>query len=420
MLSPDKKMSEKANKDPQEIIKYLNARLNKTAKIITYLARYEQFRKAVNESVAKKFDGDYNVLLKDLVEAFPKRLYKNNLAVMKTSGSSNQIQSIIPVLADPTQPIETYFELLQQDLQEPYVVNGETVYPQIYIPFSESEAIQTGDPNPCTTPSTQTYFHPIVVPLDGDESQQQEEFAGASYDPYGTPISVQVSECFASQHTVWAVTINERTNGTDVSSETTNATPLPGQSAAMNEIAYLPSMVIKSHKETWIKGGSEIAMKYGFSWNNGINPTTNAYDFKKYWYWTTSPTYSQYDYQIGNLNLYKEENLFIADFSRKKIKNDTSVPIDFTYNFHLSQNAGNIIYLFIYELDYFGSAVFNGTNKCPDINSVDIPLYYISNDAPYLTVALPIVEKNNPSPPSTSTKYAYINNSEITFTSQYR
>ena len=414
-------LSEKPTKSYKENKEYLNERLAKTAAIITKLSRYKEFRTVVNEQVAKKFDGDYNVLLKDLIKAFAKTPTPQKLEIKTVSAIPTKINGRDPEEPiDPQQPISTILEELQEDLEIPFVVNGQTVYPQIYIPFSGSEALQTGDINPCDAPSYINYTYPVVVPFDGDENTGQIVFTGNSYDPFGQPITVQVSECFASQHTVWAVTINERTDGSDVTSETSTSSPLPGSSSTMNEEIYLPSMVIKLHKETWIKGASEIGMKYGFSWPNGINPTTNTYEFKKYWYWTTNPLYSQYDYEIGNLNLYKEENFLIDNFSRKHIKNDTSKPINFTYNFHLSKNSGNVIYLIIYEKDYLGSSIFNGSNKCPDIDGIDIPLYYVSNDPPYLTIALPIVEKNNPSPPSISTKYAYVNNSEITFISQYR
>jgi hypothetical protein len=56
-------------KNDAEIKSYLNKRLTGYATILASLARNAEVRKAVNEGVAKKFDGDYNVLIKDLYTA---------------------------------------------------------------------------------------------------------------------------------------------------------------------------------------------------------------------------------------------------------------------------------------------------------------------------------------------------------------
>ena len=312
--------------------------------------------------------------------------------------------------------------MLQQDLQEPYVVNGETVYPQIYIPFSGSEAIQTGDPNPCTTPSTQTYFYPIVVPFDGDESQQQEEFAGASYDPYGTPISVQVSECFASQHTVWAVTINENVN----QSGTTNTPVIPsGSSAQIGADAYMPSMIIKDHKEVWIKGASDIHMKYAFSWIDKINPTTGLTSINYFNEALNVPgannAYSTYITDWGGLR--SGDDIEIRKFTRRQVNNNSQVNIDFTYaplskpiyggsSYYFYPITGDYLYFVIYEYDSY-----NGTETT---NADGVPFTMYSGNSPYLATSIKIVPAAQPTFVIQNTSAANISNSTINFKSSHR
>lgn len=245
-------LSEKPGNSYQDNKKYINIRLAKTADIITKLSHYKEFRTIVNEMVAKKFDGDYNVLLKDLIKAFPQVLTKKKLESKTTSSILAKTSGRDPAdPIDPQQSISTILEELQEDLEIPFVINGQTVYPQIYIPFSGSEALQTGDLNPCDAPSYMNYTYPVVVSYDGDESTGQIVFTGNSYDPFGQPITVQVSECFASQHTVWAVTINERVNqnGT-VPNPTSGTTPSSSTITPTGADLYIPNLTIKTHKES--------------------------------------------------------------------------------------------------------------------------------------------------------------------------
>lgn len=420
-LSPSKTLSKKTNGESQEIKKYLNSRLDKTAKIIASLSRYEQFRKVVNEQVAKRFDGDYNVLLKDLIKAFPQQSSKINSIKPIISSSPNQTNQFDPDPSNP-QPMSFYFEQLRLDLEEPYVVNGETVYPQIYIPFFGDEAIQTGDVSPCSSGPIQLYPYPVIVPFDGDESQNQVVFSGTSFDTSGNPIVLTVSECFASQNTVWAVTINESVD----QSGTTNTQVIPsGSSAQIGADAYMPSMTIKVHKEVWIKGASEINMKYAFSWIDKISPTTGLTSINYFNETLSVPgahnAYSTYITGWGGTR--SGDDIEIRSFTRKQVNKSSQVNINFTYaplsrpiygrsSYYFYPIAGDYLYFVIYEYDRY-----NGTETA---NADGVPFSMYSGDSPYLATRIKIVPANQPTFVIQNTSAANISNSAIDFVSSHR
>jgi len=263
----------------QEAKVYINRKLNEYGKILAKYAINPEMRKLVNSKVAEKFDGDYNVLLKDLLKNSPseKLFLKSNLKM-----------TIAPTPAAPAiEPLN--LQLLEVALIEPLIVNGETMYPQIYIPFFEEqelEPIEPGDPgtpiepDPClhvvSNSLEPVYPNPVIVAYDGEESTGQETFTGYTYDQNGLLIeNIPVDECFAKRHRVWAVTLNERPPlPPNIVAEL--PTSYSGQSN-IAQAAFIKNMKIKVNKESWLKGANDLEMTWSMSWKDGVNPITNTY-----------------------------------------------------------------------------------------------------------------------------------------------
>lgn len=228
-------------------------------------------RRLVNERVSLKFDGDYNVLLKDLAKPVSPEMF----ALKKGLN-----MSAAPAPASPDEPVQSVnLQELEQALTAPVLVNGETLYPQIYIPFFEEqeevdpvEPIEPGDPgtpvepDPCLNAiatAIPDYPNPVIVPYDGEEIPGQETFTGYTYDQQGTLIeNIPVDECFAKRHRVWAITLNERVNDTGVIPPTTSG-PTPSTTTdTHSQAAYISTMKIKADKESWIKGANDVYISY--------------------------------------------------------------------------------------------------------------------------------------------------------------
>jgi len=246
-------------------------------------------RDLVRSKVSQKFDGDYNVLLKDLLVAIPtpEKLLQTKLnsnLKMSTNYPDNQE----PV--DPGHPVEAVdLEELAAELSEPMLVNGEEVYPQIYIPFFE-ELTNTNDEDidfedPCigsSIPVEETPFaSPVIVAYDGDESTPIESVNGYAYDMAGNIVfDVIVDKCYASRREIWVISINEHPPHIPLSP--TSTAPPPPPPAPMDQVAYISTMLIKADKESWLKGANDVYITYTMSWENGINPANNQFGYKTF------------------------------------------------------------------------------------------------------------------------------------------
>ncbi|QPH39813.1 hypothetical protein [Pedobacter endophyticus] len=427
--------SPKTFNSKQEAKVYINKKLNEYGKILAKYAVNVEMRKLVNNKVAEKFDGDYNVLLKDLLKNSPseKLLLKSNLKMTITPTPSGQA----------IEPLN--LQLLEVALVEPFIVNGEILYPQIYIPFFEEqelEPIEPGDPgtpidpDPCShvvvSSLEPVYPNPVIVAYDGEEGPGEETFTGYTYDQNGLLIeNIPVDECFAKRHRVWAVTLNERANRLGVTPQPTSGPTPAAPTTAIGADAYFPKMTIKHHKESWIKGASEVYVIAATSWENGINPSTNQIE---------ASFRCNKLRQIGVYNEVNdlEYNYSIRDFERKEIKKEKSIDIDFTYfafsselysyydactpllyatnnpiaNYNNYENCkkttpsvktlyypdrGDYVYFLIYEYDT-GFLNLNGykTEYIP-ANNKSIKFTFRSNEGPYLAARLKISNKNQAS-----------------------
>lgn len=388
---------------------YINARLTKYAKVLAKLAMNKKFRTIVNEAVAKKFDGDNNVLLQDLGKILfqDKRFYfpNQNEKQLVSGPSSFDLEDEDP---DPVD-----LEALEELLMEPFEVNEVEVYPQIYIPFfGEDEAPQSTDPCLDLPIGEPDYPYPLIVPYEGDETKTT--FDGWSYDIYGTAMEIDdISECQAKRHTVWAITLNER-GGPGAASTNETSTTRPD--------IYIPSMALKVNKESWIKGGSEVAETWIFSWYDGKNPTTNNV------VWALYNPYS--DGTGGSPDNYKE----IDFFTRNQVSNQTVRYVDFnigmmsnwkTYSGYRFPALGNYMYLVIFEYDSGWWEELWGINGAREsVYAADGTTFitnagYPSNESAFIITPIKIVEKNSTESSVNSSNFS-ANTGNIQFSTAHR
>jgi len=440
----------------QEAKLYLDKKLNEYGRIIAKLAQNSAMKNLVYKRIAQKFDGDYNVLLRDLVK--PKS--SETLSLKRTLSMSYN-----PNPTTPDEPISVDLEELEQALTEPLQVNGQTLYPQIFIPFFEEQQtaeppIEPGDPgtpDPCLNviSTGPIYPNPVIVPYSGDEIAGQEVFTGYTYDQSGLLIeNIPVDECFAKKHRVWAVTLNERVDETGNITQPVSGTPPQTTTVERAADTYIPSMTIKENKESFIKGASEIYLIAAVSWENGINPTSNQIEAS---FRSNKAAKAQGVFNIVNDVDY---NFFIRDFSRKEIRRQNSIDINFTYfplssalysdydpcfglltatgnpstNYSAYQNCkqtnpsiktyyypdrGNYVYFLIYEYDTGFFNLDGYREEYIQANNNSIKFRYRSNESPYIATRLKI-SKQNESGNGSYTGMANFNNGEINLSSRIR
>lgn len=400
--------------DRDEARTYVQKRLDNFGKVIASLSRNKNVRRIVNESVAKRFDGDYNVLLKDL---YPQ------LKNLKSASPAMKTQSIGNRIMEEDHPIEGDLEEFAILLTEPFEVNGETLYPQIYIPFSVFEVPEIDDPDPCASypPDPVNFPYPVIVPYDGVETEslsgavQDMAFEGYTYDTGGIleecPV---VDECFAKRHTVWAITLNE-------TNDEVNTDVIGSPAANATQAAYIQYMKLKVSKESWIKGKSEVSIYYRYSWVNGIDPADNAF---KAWN------------MIIYRGLYNINYISLGSFTRREVRRETNLNLDRDYlviglptsfvqdggGFNTMRNyyplKGDYIYYGIFEYD---SWVY-GTYTTPLVSTVNsqgnstLNIEVASGNSPYALGAIRIspVPEPNANAADCTNQY-WIANSQIEF-----
>lgn len=400
-----------------EIKTYLNDKLDKYAKVLTSLSKSILVREAVNEGVAKKFDDDYNILIKDLYPLILEKLNRAKRAAgLKTMRLADQ--------ATETEPSSADLQTLKALIDEPIIINSATIYPHVYIPFFEERMEQK--PKFTTSNSNTSYTvqkgklsnvnaydengNAVIVPYNGDESVQQNTYPGYTYTNNGQLIeNIPVNEEFAANHEVWVVTPNESVgnSGIMVAPPTTQNNLFPNNPSGtttniadiISQAAYVQNMVIKVNKESWIKGKSDICMTYTMSWANGINPITNTRAFHRF-------ALSVWKYPSGGAP-YPEWYSWVdfGKFTRKQIREKRSLNLNKYYavwgsprtaipnsgewnnmrNWH--PERGDHLYYAIFEQDAWADKDYHVPLKSTHNSQghTTIPLMVFSNNSPYIT-----------------------------------
>ncbi len=213
--------------DPEEIL--YNNTLNAVAWGLLDLRSNTTFRTVLNAEIAKKFDGDDNVLLKTLDSVL---LTQNiNLAQALTAslnvhGKQNLVQYV-------------------QGAINGFAYKGDTVYPQVYIPFV-SEVNLLGQPTICPN-------------YDGDC-----DIPGLRVNATTTQVElVTVNEAMAHSGLTWVVSVNEIVDNTGkrakfkrMVGDGTTRTSAPG--AHLYDLD-LSEIRITQDKECWPNGRNEVS-----------------------------------------------------------------------------------------------------------------------------------------------------------------
>jgi hypothetical protein len=266
-------------------------------------------RRIIEDEALKKFDGDYNVLIKDLLK-YPEFASKVNI------------------------------ERLQKGLDAFKNIAGNNYYPQIYIPRL-SKDISPNSNNSNTIESEDLEF----ILYNGDETQHT--FPAYEYDGADSLIlaGFDIDEYYAMYHNVYVISTNETVNNNGYVPPTPNQPDsTPPQPNSIN--VQINKMTVLHHKESWVAGKSDVHMQaYRYTWNGFFNGGS-------------SPPIQT---ELSDRTAYNTYGHQIRRFSRSEINNKTEV----TLNYYLQRNwlisdpfPKPIIYYFvIFEKDNWPAAV---------------------------------------------------------------
>lgn len=299
------------------------------------------FRNLIHSEVAKKFDGSYNVLIKTLL-ADP--VYSSRLSTLKMKNALAAFRDI----------------------------DGENLYPQIYIPnFEKHQQIRSGSVNNARLASTDAVAEFVIY--DGNETVT--EVPSYTYNEEGIiiPTGSIVNEQYAMNNEIYVISINESVNDDgSVLAEIASSHP-----PVLNTVNFrIEEMTVKECKESWLAGDSEVNMKaIASTWNHrqfgDVNSPIVDYPVLRY---AASDSYKGYEikkivrgeigFQIWNLNYPLNTDWLVANFYTD--------PIAYTY--------------VIFEYDKWPAGQKTGASlipSSPDPNSNMNLLNFRSSNSPY-------------------------------------
>ncbi len=269
------------------------------------------FRMVLYREVEKKFDGDYNVLLSDLISELKQRS-KNGRMSSVTTLSLNQIE-----------PSLLFFKN----------IDGRNYYPQIYIPFFETKREMNIDSNSARRSGNS---EPMFVFFAGDESQ--DIYPGYQMNQNGKfeETGILIDENYAENNEVWVLSINERVNDNGVVDVIWRTDDLSSARITSYGDAIIPTMKIKSHKESWAGGQSEVhVLRYVD--NSSFTDRTGK--------------------QIALQGRGSNEGDQIVKASRKDVKNKRELAVGFTLVPAWNIMTTDVVYYVIFEYDTWPTGV---------------------------------------------------------------
>lgn len=252
-----------------------NQMVNSGALGIINLSRDTAFRSLVYSKIAERFDGDDNVLLKDLV-TYPNSLTPTGIA-SNMKGSILQYYNKLRIGGGVTSYSNFGYYSDSSDVVK--LVNGfevcdETHYLQIYVPFVDSVNL-SGNPV-------------IVIGF-----EENEDCIVPGYILQNDSLTViDVDETYARNNLVWVVSVNEMVDENGVYEDPDAFAP--GGSESIVGLRDFPTkqvrvreIYITDKKECWLCGMAEISVAGIYT--NGTNCSVvtpaqqgiNAANFKK-------------------------------------------------------------------------------------------------------------------------------------------
>ncbi|PWS26152.1 hypothetical protein DHW03_15260 [Pedobacter yonginense] len=428
--------------DKKEAMAYVNAQLKIYAIAFAEISKNPEIKALVHDEVAKRFDGDDNVLIKTLfARAESKGIDLKGM--FRSSLKKNKINSSVEDLLTSLNNLQLISDKSKKKTN---------IYPQIYIPNFErilvrpdvTSKVQNKNLGEVTSsalkdkvvatlpmdpidPNAPVYDNPIMVPYDGDESYIPPYYYGYTFQNNGLFIdNIEVTETMADNHEVWAITPNE--SGLEgVPGEVMGVTPPTPNEAT--QLAYIQYMAIRDHKESWIKGASDVFMSWTMSWEDGLRPATGTYS-------ATQLELKWTEFDGGYPYTYSTDEMSMGKFTRREVRRGKELEINMPYLVIGHPQAwvtdawvynnirewfpskGTHIYYVIYErdawVDYFEDVPLhqplNVTKKI-----VSVPVY--SNNSIYCSGNIRIAAIGTMMPQNNNiTHRTYVNIPEIAFT----
>jgi hypothetical protein len=346
-------------KSYEEKVDYVKSNLKNIGTKLALLVNDESIKEFVYEQVERRFDGDYNVLIEHLIDSI---------------GQSYSAGRISSISAKSIQEIDLSLEQFKGIGQNNY-------YPQIYIPFFESLQIRRiGQSNAKLAMEKP----PLFVLYAGNESQEIYEGYQLNDDGELAEIGILIDEAYAQNNEVWVISLNERVNNEGVIDNAWQYSESSNSRVSAYGDGVIPTIKIKSHKESWTMGASEVhVLRYvdnsTFTDRNGT--------------------------QIATQGRGENEGDQIVKASRNDVKKKNTLAVDFNLVPGWNNRTTDQVYYVIFEYDTWPTGLRDARW---DKSNGTLILQYRSADGWY--DKRQIGRFDTPFP---------INNSEIEFVLQY-
>ncbi len=215
----------------------------------------ENFRNTVHQEIEKKFDGDDNVLLKDLNTIIPiEQMMNDNL--QKELIVTNDITDV-PIQMRDNEDDDLAPEVFKNKEKIRTAVNGfyflkDNYYLQVYIPFYEQVNLKQ-------TPTLILGAHKKVSKA--TKKGTDEDMEAYQLQSNGKVKKMIVNEAYAKKNLVWVVSINERvrSDGKINQSDNTKEEPTVELRASQTELR-ISQVKIHDKKERFWQGDAEVAV----------------------------------------------------------------------------------------------------------------------------------------------------------------
>jgi hypothetical protein len=320
MKSDDKTARIASQPQEEAVFTEMEPYLDVLGKRMMWVVNNNAARSILYKEIEHKFDGDYNVLIETLIN-------KYNLANLKVEENLLQTKFTTTVNLDFNNILKKF-----KDNEFKLKARGKELYPQIFIPFYDelkaSGKIGVGDP--------------ILVIYPGNEHKERRVGYAINADHQIVKVSSEIDESYAKKHEVWVISLNERVFSTsdikkaeDRKKDEDKKTGARAFYAGMGnayadcqDLPYgespiygigrgvylkIPSLSIKTHKESWIAGASEVHSIATTAWGNGhtqyppFNSITN-----------TSPIDRSFTID-GELYIYTSMDVKLAEVRRSDV-----------------------------------------------------------------------------------------------------
>jgi hypothetical protein len=328
-------VSKKNEKNVSETEFALNS-LNKIGNDIMKISNELQLEGLVYSEISKQFDGDNNVLIRNLDDALKLRNTSLSNLINNDLKSGSTLTYNLGIITDS---------------------EGQNHYPQIYIPnieeLKKNNILGTKPPI-------------LVIYVSGIDENRTEFDGYFLNDNKLEKMPFQITEAYSKSNEVWVLSVNERVNNNgEVSSNSSSSPILKSAKSAIN--CQIQNMKIKSHKESWVSGASDVSIRTYKTYSNIFAPNT-----------------TQEAIIDGDCSSSSYLGIDIRKFSRNEVSNKKNILI----NFNLESNwkvdnfytdPVRLLYV-IFESDGWPAGVKSFTIY---ENGAIVNLYYRSTDHYY-------------------------------------